>query len=221
MCTGVEPALIGAAVAAAGAGVQMHEQGRTLRNQDRSAADAIINQGAKNAKGTKAVQDNIKQLQGSNQEGDVASRVAAYTDAIKRAQPQAQGGLNAVAGGSRKYAEDVGQAKTDATALALDRGATQARVDAPVLQRTRETQNANNTATNLNMISADAQAQAFLDKLKLQSIRNNPWLMAAGKTLQGAGSAYAMGGTGAGAGGGTGSGMFSDGGLVSSGVRYA
>jgi len=199
MCTGAEPALIGGLIAAAGAGAQAYEGNQTMRKQDRASAQAIINQGAKNAKGNQAVQQNIKQLQTSNPEGDIASRVAAYTDAIKRASPQAQGGLTAVAGGSQKYAEDVGQAKADSTAEALARGGLQARADAPLLQRQRETQQANSTATNLNMISADAQAQAFLDKLKLQSIRNNPWIMAAGQTMQGAGSAYAMGGGASGA----------------------
>lgn len=180
MCTGIEPYLIGGAIAAAGAGTQAIEQNQTLRKQDRAAADAIINQGAKRAKGTEAVQQNIKQLQQSNPEGDIQSRVKAYSDAVRRAAPQANAGLGDVAGASRKYAEDVGAARTASTAEALDKGQTQARVDAPMLQRLRETQGANNTATQLNMISADADAQAFLDKLKLASIRNNPWVMAAG-----------------------------------------
>lgn len=209
MCTGVEPYLIGAAIAAAGTGVQQYSQNQTMRKQDRAAAQSIINQGAKNAKGVQAVQENVKDLQASNPSGDIQERVQAYTDAVKRATPQAQAGLNAGGATSKKFAEDVGAAKSASTAEALQRGQLQAKVDAPALQRMRETANANNTAQKLNMISADAQAQAFLDKLKIQSIKNNPWLMAAGSALQGAGSAYAGGAGGSG----TGAGIFSDSGL--------
>lgn len=207
-----EAALIGGLISAAGAGTQMVASNKKAKEQDRLAAQGIIEQGAKNQEAGKKVNKNIQDVAAANPQAQAAARAQDYVSAIRRAQPTANVGLGAVQGANARYAEDVDAAKSTSMAQALDRAGTQAAVDAPAMLRQKEAEGRANTAQQIGMIGEDSKQLDYINRLRIANVKNNPWLMAAGSVLKGAGTGYAAGGAG-GWGGGTGTGTMADNGL--------
>lgn len=167
-------------------------QRQMLKQQDRETAANIMKQAAANREASGRVGKTIENLQQSGPESDVAARRSAYTSALQRTQP-ANAALPGVAGtgGSRRFAEDVSAAREGAAVAGADEADSLANIEAPMLQRQREAQDAAGTASDLSLIQNRASGQDFLSKLRLSAIRPNAALSAGGQLLSGFGSATA------------------------------
>ncbi|KIQ21547.1 hypothetical protein [Xanthomonas campestris] len=123
----------------------------------------------------------------ANERGTAATQ---YLQQVRAAQGAASNGLRQAGAVSDAYQ----QQSNDAALGIADYGSSvanlMARIDAPQQQRQREAIESAQLGTDLGMIGRRSANDDFLTKLKLQSVRPNPWLAAAGQTASGAAGAW-------------------------------
>lgn len=190
MCTGAE--LIPLITAAAGTAVSYGAQDSARRAQDREAAAGIMRQAEFSRQANQKVQKNIQAVEQSDPQEDITKRQAVYMDALRRAQPTTDKALPEVAGGSHRYAEDVGAARDTAATEAGTSANLMARIDAPTIQATREGQMRNDTLSQLSMLGDQSAHQDYLTRLRASMKRPNPWAVGAGQALNGYGNGAAV-----------------------------
>jgi hypothetical protein len=191
MCTGVEiAALVASAV---GTGASVYSQQDALRQQDRAAAQGIIEQSALQRQAQSRVDQNIQQLAASNPDAERAKANQDFISALQASKLTKGGaGLEAGPGAtSQRFAEDVGGAQKAAGAENVALAGNLARIDAPTFQRLREGQAAAATASDLGLLTGQSQAQDYLNRLRIGQITANPWLNGGGQMLASFGNAMA------------------------------
>ena len=174
------------AAAAAAAGTSYYNAQNTARKQDDAAARSIRNQSAKQQTADQKIADLVRKQQESTPDDERAQQLDSYLATLQHGKQK--DGLNAGAGGfSDAYRKDVAAADEALGAYGADRADLLSRIDAPRLQRQNEGILFDDTTNSLRGIDRDAKQQAFLDQLKYNSVRENPWLGALSSGL----SAYA------------------------------
>lgn len=179
-------ALIGAAIAAAGAGLHSVDEQHKAQQQDEQAAQGIRIQGVDQQKADAQVAQNIQKLQGSSPEADRANAANAFLTQLRRNSAVATGAP--VAGGSQRYKGDIANSTQGVADYGGNLADTESRILAPNLQRQTEGQNAQQLASNLSEVGRQSNADQFLSQLRLRGITNNPWLQAGGSVLEGVGN---------------------------------
>jgi len=164
---------VGLAVGAAALGWWNQEQ--VAKKQDRQAAASITNQAAKQRKADAQLADLVKNLSASNQQDEAAAQNQNYLDTLRMGS-QASGIGQGVGNFSDAYKRDAAAAQAGVEQFGIDRAGLMSRIDAPGLQRVNEGILFDNAAVDLGMIQRDAAGQNYLDTLKLNSIRANPWI---------------------------------------------
>lgn len=182
---------IGVALGSAALGWWNQEQ--LAEKQDRQAARTITNQAAEQRKADAKLADLVKNLGASNQEDERAQQQGRYLDTL-RLGAQSSGVDPGVGAFSDAYRAGTAAANEDVASFGADRAGLLARMDAPQLQRMNEGILFSNTGVDLDQIRRGASGQAYLDDLRLKSLRANPWVDALSK----AGMAYAGGMAGGG-----------------------
>ena len=197
---------IGAGVAAAGAGVDAYAQHQALNKQDQAAAAGIMRQNLLRNQAQADVAQNIKQAQQNPQNiaKNQAAEQATYASALQKAAPVQGAALTSQPGASAKYADAVMKARGDVADYGTGLAQRTAAIDAPQITNLQTQLGLGDTATKLGALSDTSGNLNNLTEMQVKAITANPWLLAAGKTLQGAGTAYAGSGYYAGAGGGSG-----------------
>lgn len=195
---GTEAVWVPAVIAAVGAGVQAKEANDTARDTDEAAAQGIRLQSGKQREADARVAQEVNQLQSSTPEDSQREATDAFMQQLRRTRGQAHG-AGAVGATSDAYTTDSARAASDVDQYGANRAGLLGRINAPGLQRTAENVSRLRAGTDLGLISRAANADQFLTQLRLQNTRPNPWVMAGGQVLQGAGSGMASGGYGTGA----------------------
>jgi len=187
---------IGAGVAAAGAGATAYANNQALRKQDSAAAAGIMRQnllrGQANADVTKTIQDRAVD-NSANLNAAKNSLQSQYALALQRAMPTQKGSLSDQPGGSKRYAAGVNAARTGVGQFSNDLAARTAALDAPAVENLQTQLRLGDTATKLGLLGDTSANEGALTEMQVKAIQANPWLLAGGAALQGAGSAYASG----------------------------
>lgn len=192
---GTEAIWVPLAIAAVGAGTQYYNTEQTAKKQDRTLASQIERQGQDQRKIDQRTQKLLAEAQASNPEAEKASALASYVDQLQR--NNAGGAINQGAGGfSKAYREDAADAALGLGDYGQQMAGLLSRMDAPTRQRQNEGVLFNNAATDIGLLKRNSAGQDYLDQLRLQSIRRNPWLDAAANAMVGYGTAAAGGGGG-------------------------
>jgi hypothetical protein len=184
--------LVGLALAAAGAGAQYVNTTRTEERQDRQLAESIRGQARRQEEADAKVNEEVRKLEQSNAADERAGRLQQYFQTIGRNRRDVQGGITPGIGGA-EFQGDAAKAAAALDAYGGGQAALASRIDAPLVQRQGEGFSYGNLATDLSRIGREVAGQAFVDQVKLNRIRRDPWLDAAGSTLQGAGQGMASG----------------------------
>jgi len=186
--------IIALATAAAAAGAQAYNTNKTLKRQDKALADDIRNQGLKRREGEARTNAEIEKLKLSTNADERQKKLQAYTDAVRSKKGEITNGLvNGV--GGETFQQDASVAAEGATNYGLENADTMSRIDAPIDQRVGEGVSFGNLGIDMNTIAREAQGRHFLDQLRYNSIRRNPWIDAGASVLSAAGGAMAgMGG---------------------------
>lgn len=181
------------AMALGSAALGWWNQEQLAKKQDQQAARTITNQAAEQRKADAKLADLVKNLGASNQEEERAQQQGRYLDTLRLGA--ASSGVQPVMGNvSDAYRAGTAAANEDVANFGADRAGLLARMDAPQLQRMNEGILFSNTGVDLDQIRRGASGQAYLDDLRLKSLRANPWVDA----LSQAGMAYAGGMAGGG-----------------------
>lgn len=189
-----------------GAGLSAYNANKTAGRQDREAAAGIRRQSANQQEATARINQTVQQVRDSNPDDERKTAQAQYLAQLMRQMGQAKAGL-AGRGISKEFDDLAATAGDQVSADAGDTAGLFARMDAPILQRTGEAFQQGNLGMDLSRIGGNVRGDDFLNKLRFQGIRRNPWMDLAAGALQGLGRAGLSGGLGGGSAGGAGFGV--------------
>ncbi|MGH6720047.1 MAG: hypothetical protein ACREER_12075 [Alphaproteobacteria bacterium] len=178
-----------------GAGLSAYNTYRTAKRQDSAAADAIRSQGRIQQRADGKVNDEITKLEGSNSADEKAKREGQFLDALYKNKGRIEGGLNTQVGGEA-FQKAQSDAKSGVEAYGAENAGLLARIDAPGMQRQGEAFGFGRLATDIGLLGRESSGQAFLDDLRMRSIRRNPWMDAGAGLLSGIGGAMGSDGGG-------------------------
>ncbi|GHH56071.1 hypothetical protein [[Pseudomonas] boreopolis] len=181
-----------------GGGLNYINQRNVVRAQDRQLASQIQRQAVRQEQADAAVNDLLAKRAVSTGEPERMSVGQQYLDQVRAAQAAASRGLNqsgAVSDAYRTAANDAALGIGDYGQTAAN---LMARIDAPRQQRVREGLEEGDLRSRLGLIGREAGADDYLSQLRLQSIRENPWLSVAAQVAQGAAGGIAANGFGSG-----------------------
>ena len=193
------------ALGVAGTVANVYNTQKTAKRQDNQLASQIQQQGVRQSEADAEVARALQERSASDSATERATTGAQYLDQVRAAQGAATRGLGqagAVSSAYRDSASDAAMGVSDYGARTAD---LMARIDAPAQQRQREVDRAGQLGVDLGLTGRRAMGDNFLAQLKLQGIRRDPWIDAAGSLASGMSSALGAGGGNAGAGMGQGS----------------
>lgn len=190
MGTGAE-FIVPLALGVGGAGLNYYNGQQTEKRQENELARQIQQRSRLQDQADQSINKLLAQRAVSDSEPERESTASQYLDRVRMAQGAATSGL-----GQRGAVSDAYQQSAQDAALGIgsygDAAANlMARVDAPMLQRDRESVENAQLGSDLGRLSRKSQGQDYLSQLRLQGIRRNPWLDAASQGLSGAAMATA------------------------------
>lgn len=187
---GTEALWVPAVLAAVGTGVQAVETRNTAKEQDEAAAQGIRTQAGHQRQADARVAQEVSNLQASSPEDSQRAATDAFMEQLKRTRAQAHG-PEQVGAVSDEFSAGSAQAGADVDKFGANRAGLLGRINAPGMQRQNETVSRLRAGTDLGLIRRNSSGDQFLTQLRQQSIRANPWTMAAGQLIGGVGSGMA------------------------------
>lgn len=180
-----------------GAAASAYNTQQTAKKQDRALAAQINNQSQKQQQASAKIAEALAAQAQSDSADEQAQQMESYLMTLRQGQQNA--GLNSGPGGfSEEYRRGTAEAGQQLGEYGAGRAGLLSRIDAPRLQRQNEGILFDTLGNELRMIGREASGQNYLDQLRLNSIRRDPWLDALSGAASGAGSAMAGGAGGAG-----------------------
>ncbi len=189
MCVQALPLLL----SAGGTALQQFGQNQDRRDQARRAAEDVRRNAELNSKAGERISQEVKTVTDANPD---AERMAAQNDFMEalRKSKTADGSADfgAVPGASDRFAADVGQARTDASAQGRALSGNLAAIDAPQFARVKENRGIADTATDLSLLENQGRGQDFLAQLRAARAPNNSGLESIGSGLNSFAGAFAQ-----------------------------
>lgn len=187
------PALVAGALSVAGAVTEGIAQQEAVNKQNDIAAAGIIKQGQLQQQGENDVGQVTKQISSQTPAQQTAAQLASYQKALNEQSAVMQSDQPSVPGASKAYTQEKAISGGDASNYVQALAKSGAVTEGTQLERVQEGQEIAGTASNLGLLQTQSNEQAYLTKLQIQATQANPWLMAMGKVMQGAGTAVSMG----------------------------
>ena len=176
--------IISLALAAAAAGATAYNTNKTINDQDKALATDIRKQGAKRREGEALTNAEIEKLQASTSADERQKKLADYTASLRKHSGEATNGLSNGVGGET-FQADASTGAQDVMDYGNDNASLMSRIDAPIDQRIGEANSFGNLGINLDTVAREAQGRHFLDQLRVQGIKRNPWIDAGAQVLSG------------------------------------
>lgn len=170
---------------------------RTAKKQDDQATAGIIQSASRQRQATEKVDQSVQDMESSRSGDEAGTRLESYLDALRRGKGATEAGLTPAIG-SDTFRADASTAAAGVDAQAQGTAGLLSRMDAPGMQRQGEAFGYGNLATEVGLIGKESQSDAWINQLRMNSIKRNPWIDAAATGL----NAYAGASAGAGGGGG-------------------
>lgn len=189
---------IALALAAAAAGASYYNTTSTAKRQDREAAAGIRRQSQRQQQADASVDKAIQAQAGSSGADEKAGVLEQYMQQVRSAKAGSTSGLAQTGNVSDRAREAETNAALGVGNFGEKIAGLMAAMDAPELQRRNEAVDRARTAVDLEGIGRNASGDAFLNQLRLQGIRRNPYLDAFSSFAGGAAGSIGTGG-GAGA----------------------
>ncbi|MDH7548270.1 hypothetical protein [Stenotrophomonas geniculata] len=182
---------VATAIAVIGAATQQYTQHQAAKKADNQAANRIYQQAANQERADYAVNQLLTKRATDDGSAERANVTRSLMDQSQAAQMAASRGLNQGGAVSDAYRASANDAALGISDYGQRAAGLMARIDAPQQQRRREALQSGNLASQLGLIGREAASDDFLAQLRLQAIRPDPWLTAAGQIAQGIGSGMA------------------------------
>lgn len=182
-------------VAVASAAVQQYNQHQTAKKADKIAAQGIAEQAKLQREANTKLNDQLDVLETSTPEEEYQSRSGQIRDQLRRKQAIGLAGIQNTGGGDAVTTmAEAGRGK------AVDYGdfinAAVSGMDAPKLQRQGENFMFADTNSALNIVRRNSAQEDFMTRLRMNGVRQNPWLsmLSAGLSAYAGGAAGGFGG---------------------------
>jgi hypothetical protein len=185
--------IIPLAMAAVAGGTQYVNTQNTAKKQDQTAAAGIRQQGERQREADAKTRELIAKVGASGPESERKSSLDKYMQALGVMAPNAQASFTDVAGASDAYGADVNAARSGVADYGTQIADLMSRIDAPAQQRRNEGNWMDRFNTDIGQVKRFSQGDDYLNKLKLNSIRRNPFLDAISTAAQAYGSSYTGG----------------------------
>lgn len=192
---GTEAFWVPLAISAAGAGAQAVNQHNVERRQEEAATDLMRGQQRKQQQADATLDAELTKLQGSTADAERQKALDGFLQQL-RANSASAGGTPGAGEASDRYKTDSAAAGADIKNFGENRSDTLSRVVAPGRQRQNENVSIARAGDDVAGIARNADAERFLQELRIANMRANPWVDAAGQVAVGAGSAMAANGWG-------------------------
>lgn len=173
-------------IALATLAVGAYQQDRVADRQDDQAAAAIRTQSMLQRKADAKVNEQVQNLESSTAEDERAQRMDSYMDTMRANRGKLQAGLTPTFG-SEAFRQDAANDVADVQQYAADTAGLMSRIDAAGMQRQGEAFGYGKLATDIGLIGRQSAGEDFMSRLRMSTIRRNPWIDAAVQ----AGGAYA------------------------------
>ena len=183
------------AISALGAGASAYNQHQTVKRQEEVAQNASMKQQRKQQEADARLNSELDNLSTSGPDAERKASLDGFLQQL-RANAGEAGGTSNVIGGSDRFKGDSATSGAAIKNYGTARADNLSRINAPGFQRRREGYGINRAESDVQGIGRDANAEAFLSQLRMNSIRPDPWLGAVGQVAQGVGSGMAAGGYG-------------------------
>ena len=175
-----------------GAAASAYNTQQTAKKQDRALAAQITQQGKKQQQASAKIAEALAAQAQSDPADEQAQQMESYLTTLRQGQQNA--GLNTGPGGfSEAYRQGTAEAGQQLGEYGSTRAGLLSSIDAPRLQRQNEGILFDTLGNELRMIGREASGQNYLDQLRYNSIRRDPWLDALSGVASGAGGAMASG----------------------------
>lgn len=163
---------------------------QAAKKQDRTAAAGILQQEQLQKKANDRVNQTIKQVADSNPNQYQAQDTKQYLTALQQARSAAQQGYGTAPQGANALQKWQARNQAAQGAYADQSANYLAAVQAPQQQRMNEGFQLGNLGGDLNETGIDSRNDYYLTNMAVNSIKPNPWLLAASQAAGGAASAY-------------------------------
>lgn len=175
---GAAAAVLPIIAAVAGPAISWYQQKQYDKQLDRNLARGIQKRARHQDEANAKVAATIAKTAASNPNDEREQMLAGYKQQLMANQGQAEGGLLSTPGGSDTYAKDLLNAALGIQSQGLKTADSFSRIDSPWAQRRGEAQDVAKLGSELDLISTHAKSDDYLQELKRQRIRKNPWLSA-------------------------------------------
>jgi len=192
---GTEAFWVPLAISALGAGASAYNTHQTAQRQEEVAQNASMKQQRKQQEADARLNSELDTLSASGPDAERKASLDGFLQQLRANAGTASGGSNVI-NASDRFKTDSATANAAIKNYGSGRADTLSRISAPGLQRQREGYDINRAVSDVQGIGRDANAEAFLSQLRLNSIRPDPWISAAGQLAQGVGSGMAASGWG-------------------------
>ena len=193
---GTEAFWIPAAIAAVGAGAGAYADNRAAKRAEDISQRGIQKQSLRQREADQRVNDSLSGLEASSPDAARQESLDGFLKMLRANKGQA-GGASTV--GGDRFKEDTNAASAAIKNYGGQRADNLSRITAPGTQRVNENVAVNRTNSDIEGIARNARADAWLNQLKLQSVRADPWIKAGGQFMTGLGAGMAGAGWGTGA----------------------
>lgn len=176
----------------ASAGASAYNTNQTLKKQDNQAAAGIKQQAENQRVVNERLNKTLQFEKAKNPEDSKNVVTEQFLNQLRAKRAQALSSVDS-GGMSSAYDKAVQGASAQTTADAASVAGNLAGIDAPMLQRQQEGQRYGDLGMDLSVLSGNVQGDSFLNRLKMQGIRRNPWIDAGAAALGGVSQGMAAG----------------------------
>jgi hypothetical protein len=191
------------ALAAAAAGTSYYNTRQTANKQDSAAAAGIRSQADRQRQADARTNQIIDAQAASTPDAAKMDTLGQYMQQVRASAAGAGRGIQQAGATSQAAEESAADAALGVSSYGGKIAELMAAMDAPQLQRRQEAVSMARGGSDIERVASFAGGDNFLNQLRLQGIRRNPWLDAFSSFAGGAASG-AAGGWGGGAAAGTG-----------------
>jgi hypothetical protein len=175
-------------IALGSAGLGLYAQNQAASRQDSQAAAGIRQQGLLQQQETQKSNQLIQNVADSNDTGAKQTLLGQFTQELQAKKANSTQNLNQVGAVSSAYTKGANAAASGIADYGNTTAGLLSSIDAPGLQRQGEAADLSRFGSQLGQVQQQSAADQFLNQMKLNSIKPNPWLTG----ISQAGQAYAL-----------------------------
>lgn len=183
---GTEMAWVPIVASLVSAGATYMDGRQQQKRADRIALDSLQQTGERQRRADQVTNQMLQEIGASSPDSERQTTMRGFLEQLSRASPRAQEGIRGFGGESGAFQRDSAAAALGINEEGREYADRASRLDAPALQRRRESATMFDRGMDIGLIGREQQGADRTTNMRMSGIRSNPWLQA----LAAASSAY-------------------------------